>query len=203
MSADRRRADRWPVPDEAARAVSARLVARIVAAIREAGGAIGFDRYMDMALYEPGLGYYSAGARKFGEAGDFVTAPELTPVFAQCLAAQCAEVLGGLNDAVVLELGAGSGVMAADTLTELERLGQLPSRYCILEVSGDLRARQGDTLAQRCPHLNHLVEWLEEPSSAPWQGVLLANEVVDALPVARFEAAADGLREVVVREAGG
>ena len=203
MAADRRRADSWPEPGDAARAVSGQLVARIRGAIREAGGAIDFGRYMEMALYEPGLGYYAAGARKFGEAGDFVTAPELSPVFAHCVAAQCAEVLARLDNASILELGAGSGALAADTLLELERLGQLPSRYAILDVSGDLRDRQRDTLAQRCAHLLDRIEWLDEPPGESWRGVLLANEVADALPAARFEAAADGLREMTVREDDG
>jgi len=119
-------------PDEAAH--SATLMERIRAVIEAAGGWIGFDRFMQLALYEPGLGYYSAGARKFGAEGDFITAPEVAPVFSRCLAMQCAEVMRELGPASrLLELGAGSGVMAAELLAELERQGALPAEYWILD----------------------------------------------------------------------
>src|SRR5512145_1144575 len=116
-------------PDEAGH--SARLEARVREEISRAGGWISFARYMQLALYEPGLGYYSAGARKLGAAGDFVTAPEVAPVFSRCLAVQCEEVLHGLGGGEVLELGAGSGVMAATLLAELDRRDALPARYRI------------------------------------------------------------------------
>src|SRR5688572_14294658 len=126
---------------------SERLIARIRQEIERNGDWIGFARYMELALYEPGLGYYSAGATKFGIAGDFITAPELSPLFSRCLANQCAEVLKGLNGGGdILELGAGSGVMAADLLSELEALDALPGRYLILEVSAELKQRQLATL---------------------------------------------------------
>jgi SAM-dependent MidA family methyltransferase len=175
----------WPVPDANALAYSERLVAVIRDEIENAGGAISFERYMDLALYAPGLGYYTAGARKFGEAGDFVTAPEVSPLFARCLARQCAEVLAETGGGDVLEIGAGSGVMAADMLAELERLQHLPENYFILEVSADLRERQAQTLHARVPHLVERVRWLDAPP-ASMRGVVLANEVLDALPVARF-----------------
>jgi SAM-dependent MidA family methyltransferase len=162
-----------------------RLSARIRDAIAEAGGRIGFARYMDMALYEPGLGYYSAGARKLGEGGDFVTAPEVAPVFSRCLAGQCAEVLAGLGGGDVLELGAGSGTMAAVMLAEFEALGVLPARYRILDVSADLRERQHATLSAAVPRLIDRVEWLDRLPDA-FRGVVVANEVLDALPVERF-----------------
>jgi len=166
-------------------AQSARLVERIRAAMDEAGGRIGFARFMQMALYEPGLGYYSAGARKFGASGDFITAPEVAPVFSRCLAAQCAEVLQSLGGGDVLELGAGSGAMAAALLAELEVLQSLPARYLILDVSADLRERQRDTLAGAVPHLLERVSWLDRlPESLV--GVVVANEVLDAMPVERF-----------------
>jgi SAM-dependent MidA family methyltransferase len=164
---------------------SRRLADRIRDEIAGAGGWIGFSRYMELALYEPGLGYYSAGARKLGPAGDFVTAPEVAPVFSRCLAGQCAEVLRALHGGDVLELGAGSGVMAADLLAELERLGALPARYLILDVSADLRERQRHTLSAAVPHLAGRVEWLDRLPEA-LTGVVIANEVVDALPVERF-----------------
>ncbi len=174
-----------PELDAAESAHGAELAARIRAGIESAGGWIGFARYMAMALYEPGLGYYSAGARKFGAAGDFITAPEVAPVFSRCLAAQCAEVLAALGGGDVLEFGAGSGAMAAAMLAELEVLGRLPGRYRILDVSADLRERQRATLEVAVPHLLERVEWLDR-WPARFTGVVVANEVLDAMPVERF-----------------
>jgi len=172
-------------PDEAAH--SERLAACVAAAIARAGGWISFAEFMRMALYEPGLGYYSAGARKFGAAGDFVTAPEVAPVFSRCLAVQCAEVLRELGPgASVLELGAGSGAMACDLLLELERREALPACYAILDVSADLRERQRETLAAAAPHLLDRVRWLDRLPQAPFDGLVVANEVFDALVVERF-----------------
>jgi len=141
---------------------------------------------MEMALYEPGLGYYSAGSTKLGESGDFVTAPEISPLFSRCLAAQCIEVFDRIGTANILELGAGSGVMASDVLAELGVQNRLPERYFILEVSADLRERQRATLQQRVPELLARVEWLDQLPQA-LRGVVLANEVLDALPVQRFQ----------------
>ncbi len=157
----------------------------LVGAIERAGGWIGFERFMQIALYEPGLGYYSAGAHKLGEGGDFTTAPELSPLFGACLAWQCAEALQ-LAGGGILEIGAGTGRLAADLLQRLEQLGRLPAEYRILEVSADLRERQRELLQRRVPHLLERINWLDAPPAAPWDGVLLANEVLDALPVARF-----------------
>jgi SAM-dependent MidA family methyltransferase len=170
-------------PEEAAH--SARVSARVRAEIEAAGGWIGFARYMQLVLYEPGLGYYSAGARKFGAAGDFVTAPEAAPLFSRCLAVQCEEVLRALGGGDVLEFGAGTGQMAAGVLAELERRGSLPRRYRILDVSADLRERQRATLGQLVPGLLDRVEWLDRLPEGH-AGVILANEVLDALPVERF-----------------
>jgi SAM-dependent MidA family methyltransferase len=171
--------------DEAAH--SQRLEQRIRDVIADRGGWIGFADFMRLALYEPGLGYYSAGARKFGAAGDFITAPEVAPVFSRCLAVQCAEVLAGLGpDAVVLELGAGSGAMAAAMLAELERRDALPQEYWILDVSADLRERQREAIAAAVPQLLGRVRWLDALPQAPFDGVVVANEVLDALVVERF-----------------
>lgn len=164
---------------------SERLVTRIRDAIDAGNGWISFERFMEMALYEPGLGYYSAGSTKLGPAGDFVTAPEISPLFSRCLAAQCVEVFDRLGGGDILELGAGSGVMAADVLAELALQDRLPQRYFILEVSGDLRERQRRTLSERVPQLLARVEWLDR-LPAQLRGVVLANEVLDALPVQRF-----------------
>lgn len=154
--------------------------------IAAAGGWLSFERYMELALYAPGLGYYSAGAHKLGTAGDFTTAPEISALFGACVARQCAEVLSHLRAASILEIGAGSGRLAADILARLEALGQLPDHYWILDVSADLRERQRRHLEQRLPHLIGRVGWLDQPPQAPFDGLIIANEVLDALPVARF-----------------
>ncbi|MDE2070070.1 MAG: SAM-dependent methyltransferase [Gammaproteobacteria bacterium] len=191
-----------PSPSPDALVHSARLQERIRAEIQAHGGAMSFERYMDLVLYAPGLGYYSAGARKFGVAGDFVTAPELSPLFGRCLAVQCAELLKVLDGGDILELGAGSGAMAADMLAELATLGALPGRYLILEVSAELRERQRLTLAERAPALLQRVHWLERLPAA-FSGVILGNEVLDALPVSRFRRATLGFEEYCVADRGG
>jgi len=178
-------ASELPPLTDAERAHGERLAALLHAEIAQAGGWISFARYMQLALYAPGLGYYSAGARKLGAAGDFVTAPEVAPVFSRCLAAQCAEVLDTLGGGDVLELGAGSGTMAATLLAELERRDRLPGRYLILDVSADLRERQRATLGESVPHLLERVAWLDRLPER-LAGVVLANEVLDAMPVERF-----------------
>jgi len=164
---------------------SDRLLRRICEEIERAGGWIGFARFMELALYEPGLGYYSAGARKLGASGDFVTAPEISPLFSRCLARQCAEIADHLTPCDVLELGAGSGIMAADVLAELARIDRLPGRYAILELSADLRERQRETLRNQVPELFERVVWLDALPTG-FSGVVLANEVLDAFPVERF-----------------
>ena len=180
-----------PEPSVEERAHSERLAALIRAEIAQAGGALDFARYMELALYAPGLGYYSAGTTKFGAAGDFVTAPELGFVFARCLARALLPELRDGGD--IMELGPGSGVLAAEMLLELERLGALPARYRMLERSADLRVRQRETLRTRCAPLLDRVEWLDAPPVASWRGVLVANEVIDALPVRAFALRDDGL----------
>lgn len=190
-----------PVPDADALEHSRRLAVHIQEAIRGAGGALPFARYMELALYAPGLGYYSAGARKFGVAGDFVTAPELSPLFSRCVARQCAEVLKALDGGSLLELGAGSGVMAADMLLELKQLDRLPEEYLILEVSADLKARQQECLAAKVPELLPKVRWLDTLPER-FVGVMLGNEVLDALPVARFRKGGKGYEEYGVIEKG-
>lgn len=164
-----------------ARLHSARLTALIAAEI-SGGGPISFERFMDLALYAPGLGYYSAGAPKFGADGDFVTAPELGDVFAHCIARAIAPALAA-PDAIVVEPGGGSGALAADLLRALERLDALPARYALVEVSADLRERQRARIALLPAQLRQRVFWLDAPPTTPWQGALVANEVVDALPV--------------------
>lgn len=170
-----------PEPQPAAREHSAQVVAAVRDDIAAAGGWIPFDRYMQCALYAPGLGYYVAGTRKFGAAGDFVTAPEMTPLFARALAVPVAAVLAASGGSEIVEFGAGSGALAADLIAALAAAGALPARYRILDVSPDLVARQRETLAQRVPeHLSH-VEWIRVLPPAV-EGVVLMNEVLDAVP---------------------
>ena len=175
-----------PPPHPDAVAHSQRLISVIRQAINEAGGAIPFSEFMTKTLYAPGLGYYSAGVRKLGADGDFITAPEISPLFSQCVARQCQQVLAAFDESVILEFGAGSGIMAADILKELERLECLPTQYFILEVSADLQKRQRETLHAQVPQLLDRVQWLEGLPSQPLRGVMLANEVLDAMPVQRF-----------------
>ena len=177
-----------PHPDPDALAHSERLRALIRDQILAAGGAIPFSRYMELCLYAPGLGYYSAGATKFGAAGDFITAPELGPLFAACVADSFAPVLRQLGPgADIVELGGGSGAFAEVALKKLLAADALPSRYAILEPSADLRQRQQDRLRQHLnPLLYDLVEWLDAPPHEAWDGILFANEVIDALPTPRF-----------------
>lgn len=162
---------------------------RVVDHIREfmaaRGGVIGFDAWMRLALYAPGLGYYSAGATKFGDAGDFVTAPEVSSLFSRCMARQSADILRTTGGGI-LELGAGSGRMAADVLTELRALDALPDEYRILEVSADLAARQRERIAALPEELSRRVRWLDRWPEDEMSGVVLANEVLDAMPVQRF-----------------
>jgi SAM-dependent MidA family methyltransferase len=187
-----------PAPDAASLHHSQLLVQLIRNEIRRAGGHIGFARYMELALYAPGLGYYSAGLNKFGAAGDFVTAPEISPLFARCVARQCRQILQALGGGDILEFGAGSGIMAADLLNELEALGSLPRHYFILEISAELRERQRTTLARRAPHLSERVAWLDELPQQKLRGFVFANEVLDAMPVYRFRLDAEGISELYV-----
>ncbi len=177
-----------PAPDPDALAHSGRLRALIQEQVCAAGGALPFSRFMELCLYAPGLGYYSAGATKFGAAGDFVTAPELGPLFAACVADAVAPVLQQLGpSAEFVEVGGGSGAFAEVALKKLLALDALPARYAILEPSADLRERQRERLRHHLnPLLFQLVEWLDAPPEAAWDGVLFANEVIDALPTPRF-----------------
>jgi SAM-dependent MidA family methyltransferase len=169
-----------PKPSAEALAHSAQLCTLIQQDIAQQGGWIPFSRFMELALYAPNLGYYSAGARKFGEAGDFITAPELSSLFGRTVARQVADIMTA-SAPHILELGAGSGKLAVDILSELERLNALPAQYSILEVSADLRERQRELVQQQIPQLAHRVNWLDAlPEKIV--GAVIANEVLDALP---------------------
>jgi len=191
-------------PTAEGRRHSHRLSRRLRAQIRRAGGWLGFERFMQQALYAPGLGYYQAGLPKFGARGDFITAPLMGDLTARCLAGQCAQVLADIGHGDVLEFGAGTGRLAADLLTALEQLGTLPGRYLIVETSADLRARQRRTIAALGAPLRERVHWLERLPQGGFDGVALATEVLDAMPAMRFEIDAKGraLALGVATEAG-
>lgn len=180
-----------PEPSPEAREASLALSQRIAAEIESAGGWIPFARYMELALHCPGLGYYGGGARKFGDStagGDFVTAPELTPLFGSALAAQVAQITA-MSAPAVLEVGAGSGRLAADLLASLDI-----ERYFILELSGELRARQRETLLAAAPEFVARVEWLDALPER-FSGCVVANELLDAMPVHALAWRDDGLKE--------
>ena len=198
-----------PEPSPDARAASAALTRLIADEIAAADGWISFARYMELALYAPGLGYYAGGAHKFGDGasgGDFLTAPELTPLFGHALARQVAQILDACaaagdaastaanDEPLVIEAGAGSGRLAADLLQALAALGRLPARYAILEVSGELRARQAQTLAAHAPQWRDRVVWLDRLPEK-FSGCLIGNEVLDAMPTHTVHWRADGLYE--------
>lgn len=182
-----------PAEQRHSRALAMRIHEQLLAA----GGWLSFERFMELALYTPGLGYYSAGSAKLGAGGDFVTAPEVSDLFSRCLARQCAQVLAVTNGDI-LELGAGTGRMAATVLAELAAQELLPQRYAILEVSADLAQRQRRGLAQLPSELRERLVWLERLPEQPLRGVILANEVADALPCRRFTCHAGAVSELGV-----
>ena len=201
--------DPLPQPDAEAQSFSQALSEKIVAAIKAGDGWIPFSEFMSLALYAPGLGYYSGGAHKFGAAGDFVTGPEMTPLFGQTLARTVAPMLVASHP-VLTEAGAGTGKLAGDLLQALEAMGQLPERYDILELSAELAERQRGHLETTVPHLMDRIQWLTAlPETI--EGVLIGNEVLDAMPVelvhwkdgqghrlgVRLETVEDGIRFVI------
>lgn len=191
-----------PSPSPAALAHSTHLTQFIQHDIATHGGWISFARYMELALYAPGLGYYTAGAHKFGEAGDFITAPELSVLFGKTLARQMQQIMAQ-SAPHILELGAGSGKLAVDMLTELAALNALPDSYSILEVSADLRQRQRALVQEKLPHLLARVHWLDALPEK-FSGAVVANEVLDALPVHLVDWHDGGIQErgVVATESG-
>lgn len=173
--------DPLPQPDADAQQHSQALSEKILTAIETAGGWIPFSEFMALALYTPTLGYYSGGAHKFGAAGDFVTGPEMTPLFGQTLARSIAPLLAA-SKPLVTEAGAGTGKLAGDLLLALEGMNQLPERYNILELSAELAERQRLYLQATVPHLMDRIHWLHTmPETIA--GVVVGNEVLDAMPV--------------------
>lgn len=185
---------RLPLPDASAQTHSKELVRRICQEI-EIQGYISFSRYMELALYTPQLGYYSNHLQKIGKDGDFITAPETSVFFGQCIAQQIQQALSGISNGSILEFGAGSGRLAADILMTLDNP---PTHYYILELSANLRARQQQYLKDKLPHYFSRIIWLDS-LPAHFQGVILANEVIDAMPVDRFYVQAEELQESIIR----
>ncbi len=185
---------------------SGQMMETVRRVIRDSGGWIGFDDYMQIVLYTPGSGYYSSGTVKLGDGGDYVTAPMLGSQFAHCLAVQCAEILENVDpehERVLIEFGAGTGIMAADILDYLGSIQSLPDRYVIVETSADLKERQQSLLKRRGFATGGKVVWTSDLPSAV-NGVMLANEVLDAIPFKRFRMARDGVpRELGVGLADG
>ncbi|NIA27081.1 MAG: hypothetical protein GWP02_03420 [Desulfobulbaceae bacterium] len=190
-----------PEPDPESARHSTQVAQYIRDKIAAAGGCVSFAEYMHHALYAPGLGYYSAGTTKLGASGDFVTAPEVSPVFGRILARQCAEILAQVDNPSILEFGAGSGKLAADLLRKLAELGALPVGYSILEVSADLRERQESFLRNETPELLNIVSWIDKMPEQH-SGVIVANEVLDALPVERFVHRAGRVMQICVATDG-
>jgi SAM-dependent MidA family methyltransferase len=191
-----------PAPPAEAAAHSARLAEHIANTICDEGDWVPFTRYLELALYAPGMGYYAAGARKFGSEGDFVTAPELTPMFARCIAMQALQVLEETGGDI-LELGPGSGALAADLFEELKSAGKAPRHYLLLEVSPELRARQRERLERRFPDdMDHFV-WIDRLPERI-RGLVIANEVLDVVPFALVHRMGGEILErgVIVSEAG-
>lgn len=186
--------EKLPEPDEAAKNRSQLVKQCVQAACDSAGGWIPFSKYMDIVLYQPAIGYYTGGLQKFGEKGDFITAPEVSPLFGQCLARQMAEVLEHFKETsdektAILEFGAGSGVLAVDILLALEERGALPDQYLILELSAELQQRQQEKIKFAAPHLYDRLTWLSELPTDVSRAVVIANEVLDAMPVESFKLA--------------
>lgn len=184
-----------PVPSEVAQQHSEKLITLIKSEIEKNDGAISFQRYMELVLYSPGLGYYAAGSAKLGAEGDFVTAPEISSLFSQSLANAILPVLS--PGQIILEVGAGLGRMAADVLLFLKQKKQLPKEYWILELSADLRERQKQTIQSVIPDFIERVKWLDE-LPVQFSGVVLANELLDAMPVQLFQKKENDINDVKV-----
>ena len=193
----RQSSTRLPTPDEDSLAHCRKVCDAIRQAIDDADGSISFAEFMQLALYSPGLGYYAAGTTKFGAGGDFVTAPEVSPLFGRVVARQCWEALEQIDKGRILELGAGGGGLAVELLRKLSDLHSLPEQYLILEPSADLAQRQEQLIVEEIPEHRSRIQWLTG-FPAKFSGVVIANEVADALPVERFECADDAVMQMCV-----
>ena len=183
-----------PVPDAAAQALSDQLATVIASHIQKAESGLSFAQFMQMALYEPGLGYYANALQKFGNQGDFITAPGSGRLFGQCLARQCDQILSATGGDI-LEFGAGDGSLASQIVSSLG--DGFSGCYYIIELSASLKLRQVDYITQHCPEYVDQVIWIDRlPDS--FTGVVLANEVLDAMPVTRIEYTDSGWQELTV-----
>jgi SAM-dependent MidA family methyltransferase len=183
-----------PLPSDAERALNAQLSGVVRDEITH-HGPLSFERFMELALYAPGLGYYAAGKEKFGASGDYITASESFPLFGQCLTPTVADVLSRLGGGDILEAGAGSGRLAAELLNQLAARDALPQHYYILDLSAELRARQAQTLRERAPAFFERVCWLDHLPPPGFRGVVFGNELLDAMPVRCFHTTRAGVRE--------
>lgn len=185
-----------PTPSAEAKAFSAKMLAYLASEIK-ATGKIPFSKYMERVLYLPELGYYRSGALKFGEQGDYVTAPLISPLYSHSIAKQCQQVLQNFGKGHILELGAGTGHLALEILKYFRKDPQLLQQYFILELSSELQQRQQQLLSQEIPELLSKVRWLTTLPKEPLTGIILANEVMDAMPVHKFQIK-DGIQEYYV-----
>jgi SAM-dependent MidA family methyltransferase len=166
---------------------SEELQAIIRDTIASNGQVISFEKFMQLALYHPELGYYTSTLNKLGAEGDFITSPEVSELFGRCLANYCEQVLSAMTHSLLIEFGAGTGKLAADILLELERRDSLPTAYWIIELSADLQQRQRDYLQANVPHLLPRVQWHSSLPDEQVDAIVIANEVLDAMPVERFQ----------------
>ncbi len=188
-----------PTPTSLQLARSNQLQTLIQENIKAKGGTISFAEYMQLALYTPELGYYNSPNIGFGKFGDFITAPEISDLFSRVIARQIAPTLGAINNSCVLEFGAGSGKMAADILSELEQLNTLPEQYLILETSQHLQQLQHQTIVDNAPEQIERIKWISQLPD-DFKGVILANEVMDAMPVERFVIEKEQIFELLVTD---
>ncbi len=187
--------------DHVAEEHASRVAEEIRSEIKQ-NGPMSFSRFMEIALYAPGLGYYCVGTEKIGVKGDFVTAPEISPLFAECLAGYCEKVLSRHQSPAILEIGAGTGRLALGILKSLEKRGCLPERYYILDISPELKQRQREFIEQEAPEILSRIVWLNESPQERFDGIIIANEVLDAMPVTLFQRTESGYQERVVTSEG-
>lgn len=184
----------FPSVDSVALANNREVINLLKQAIAKHGGRIRFDQFMEIAMFAPGLGYYDSVNRIFGDEGDFITAPEISAFFGKCLARQIQQLMTSMGQTNILEFGAGSGILAQTILKELDKTKQLPDTYYIYDISPTLRGRQFGRLKRNVPHLLDRVEWLSDiPEN--FNGMIIANEVLDAMPVHRVVFYKDGNHE--------
>ena len=181
-----------PTPPEADLRKVEPLLDFIATEMANNGGRLSFERFMEIALYTPALGYYTSANNIFGGEGDFITAPELTPLFSRCIARQICQAMAEIDSAIsVLEFGAGAGTMAIDILKELQVLDSLPSNYYIVEISPLLQQRQREKIVEQLPHLLDRVSWVKEVPDE-FVGIIVGNEILDAIPPQRIRFNPDG-----------